>query len=470
MTRVKSNSKDVLLILGHIGLGALLFSIPPLSKYFGYFFTIFGVYKIVNSKNTGIYSAHFFAAYSIGVEMMMRMARSTIVWEYGKLAIVIFCFTGLVVERLRKDKPTPIIIYLLCLLPSIVFIYDADLSKMYYSSKFELFTYNLSGPIALAFSAIYFYRRKMTINEFKRISYWLLMPLITVLVFIMFKEFSYGTIEFNYSANAYASGGFGPNQVATILGLGMLIIGFSFIFNYQIFFSKYFDVFLFILLFYRCLLTFSRGGLITPLISIILMLLFISLYYPKRFFNLRTMGVLIVGVIIGIFFLIKVNEKTGGFLEERYQGNTQDTKYTGKKILLNGRDRLFLADLQIFTEHPIVGTGLGLAQIRRAELAGFSATSHSELTRMISEHGLYGVFALLMIIYLPWKEFRLTRNYYNRALLIGCISFAFISISHSGMRTCSPSFIYGLAFVNIISTTVRKQITIKRMDAVQELS
>jgi len=457
MNKQTKFSRSVIFILAHISLGVIFLTYPEFTKYYVLLFTVYGVFSIISKRNTGYNAAHFFAAYMIGLEILMRMTRSTIVWEYGKLAIVIFFFTAFLVEKLKRETPVPAVLYLICLFPSLLFIFDADLSSTKYSSNFELFTYNLSGPIALTFSVIYFYKRKMSFNEFREISYWMILPLITLLVYIILKARSSGAIEYNFSANFQASGGFGPNQVSTVLGLGILILGFAFVFNYKLTYSRYFDIALLIIFFYRGLLTFSRGGVITPIISIVLMLLLMSTYFPRRFFNPRILGIVIIGVIIGYFVFATVNTKTGGFLEERYQGNTQDTEYTGQKKIWSGRDRLFFADIQVFLENPVMGAGLGLAQIRRAELAGFSATSHSELSRLLSEHGLFGIFALSMLILLPWREFRRSKSYYNKAIIVGCVSFAFLSMSHSGMRTVCPSFIYGLALVNIITPTKKQK-------------
>jgi hypothetical protein len=449
--------KRILLILAHVGLGFVLFAIPQITKYCILIFTSYGLIKIISKKNQGYNTAHLYAAYIIGFEILLRMTKSVIIYEYGKLAIVILFFIGIIVEKLKRETPSVILIYIACLCPAILLTIHASLEGTNFKSGFELLTYNLSGPIALTVSVFYFYKRKMSLSEFREISYWMILPLFTMLIYIVLKARSYTEIVFDYSANTFESGGFGPNQVSTILGLGIFLIGFSFVFSYKLTFSRYLDLIMVIIFFYRGLLTFSRGGIISPIISIVLMLLIISTYFPKRIFNGRMLGIVIISGIVGFYSFVRANEKSGGFLEERYQGNTLGTKYTGQKVLWDGRDKLLSGDLIVFLENPILGVGPGLAQIRRSQITGFSAASHTEFSRMLSEHGIFGIFALCILIWLPIKEFKRLKSYYNKAILVGCTSFAFLSMSHSGMRTACPSFIFGLAFINIVSPFKRKK-------------
>ena len=65
----------------------------------------------------------------------------------------------------------------------------------------------------------------------------------------------------------------------------------------------------------------------------------------------------------------------------------------------------------------------------------------------MSEHGLLGILAVLILIFVPvlfWLKFK--NNYYFLAFM----AFWFLTINHSAMRIALPAFIYGLALLYIV--------------------
>ena len=70
-------------------------------------------------------------------------------------------------------------------------------------------------------------------------------------------------------SNFAASGGFGPNQVATVLGIGIFVLAVRFFISKELFYHKLFDLALLGLLGFRALVTFSRGGVLTAIIMIL---------------------------------------------------------------------------------------------------------------------------------------------------------------------------------------------------------
>ena len=110
------------------------------------------------------------------------------------------------------------------------------------------------------------------------------MPIVSLCSFQFFKSpISYintGCTE----SNLELSGFFGPNQVATILGLGMFVFFFRLVFISSTKVIIFVNVILLSYMYYRGLLTFSRGGIITGLAMIFVLLFFyycikINLYY-----------------------------------------------------------------------------------------------------------------------------------------------------------------------------------------------
>ena len=107
---------------------------------------------------------------------------------------------------------------------------------------------------------------------------------------------------------------------------------------------------------------------------------------------------------------------------------------------------MFLDDLQGFIQNPFVGVGAnGAKELRLQKGQGLKA-SHNEISRLLSEHGMFALFILLILIFTP-LIFRLNnkKNIFFYALL----GFWFLTINHSAMRIAAPAFIYALALLNV---------------------
>lgn len=83
--------------------------------------------------------------------------------------------------------------------------------------------FNLSGPFCLAISSIYMFKRKIVFTDLQNILTIIGLPIITTVVYLFLYNPSVKDVVTGTSSNFETSGGFGPNQVSTILGLGMFI-------------------------------------------------------------------------------------------------------------------------------------------------------------------------------------------------------------------------------------------------------
>ena len=107
-----------------------------------------------------------------------------------------------------------------------------------------------------------------------------------------------------------------------------------------------------------------------------------------------------------------------------------------------------------------MGIGVGKTREYREEKLDILAASHNELSRLLSEHGIFGLFALLILLIAP-LFFRISnrKNY----LFYSFYGFWFLTINHSSMRIAAPAFLYALALINIIdekkNPVHRKQIS-----------
>lgn len=90
------------LILAHIGLGILLFSLGFLSKIYSLVIPIFGVLFIMRTQNNNN-QVLIACSYLIGSEVLMRMTGGNISHELAKYTVIIYCLMGVYSQYLKKN-------------------------------------------------------------------------------------------------------------------------------------------------------------------------------------------------------------------------------------------------------------------------------------------------------------------------------------------------------------------------------
>ena len=73
--------------------------------------------------------------------------------------------------------------------------------------------------------------------------------------------------------------------------------------------------------------------------------------------------------------------------------------------------------------------------------------SHNEITRLLGEHGSFGVLILLILLSTPLI---LYLNNKHHIYLLCCLLFWLLTINHAAMRLAAPAFVYSLALMKII--------------------
>jgi O-antigen ligase len=312
--------------------------------------------------------------------------------------------------------------------------------------------FNLSGPILLGVSAIYFYRRSLEISTLLNMLFYMLLPIISMLSLLYFKTPDIDEIAFGGGANFEASGGYGPNQVATILGLGVFIVGVYLFFKQRVFGLFSVDMFLFTYVLYRGLITFSRGGMITAFLAISLFTYYYILSKENKILNLAKYTGLLALFVIALF--IYTSNVTGGMLENRYANKNAAGGF--KSDITTGRGTLFISEVSAFLDHPFFGIGVGGSKFYRMEELEIQAASHNEMSRLVAEHGLIGIVALMILIIVPIR-LMFKQSYLARAFLASFLLFWFLTINHSAMRIALPGYIYGLSVAIIAFKETEKE-------------
>lgn len=444
----KEESLYLNLILFHAGIGFLVFLFPFVSKLYGYAIFIFGSYYIIKKQNKSN-EALIAAAYVVGSEVFLRMTGGNPLYEISKYGVMVFLFIGMFYTGFSRNA-TPYWLFLLLLVPSVVlstFVLNFDTNIK------NTIAFNISGPVCLGVASLYTFRRKISLDQMNNILLSIGLPIVTLMVYLTFYTPNIREIITGTSSNFEASGGFGPNQVATILGLGMFIFFSRAILESRTKFMLILNFIIAINISYRGMVTFSRGGMITGFMMIVLLLLF--LYSKSNYTGRVKLNYVLVLVSIAMMMTwFYTSYQTGGLINKRYAN--QDALGRVKESKFTGREEIATSEIETFLKNPILGVGVGKgAEVRLVE-TGSGDLSHDEITRMLAEHGSLGIIGLLILFFTPLVLY--IENKFNMFLLC-FVLFWFLTINHAAMRTAAPAFVYSLSLLNINFGGVSKKST-----------
>jgi len=424
----------------HILIGGVVYLFRPLSIVYALAIVVFGCIHIVKNQNRNN-EVLYWCGYVVCAEVFLRMTKGNIGNEYGKYAVILFVLIGIYYRSFSKNA-IPVWIYLLLLIPGVIYSTSAlDLE----TDIRKAIVFNISGPVCLAFSALYCYQRKVTLKQIDGVLQMMSFPIVTMVSYLYLYNPSIRDVVTGTESNFATSGGFGPNQVSTILGLGIFLFFVRTIFYSKSLFLLILNSLLLFIVAFRGIVTFSRGGVITGGIMIVLLLLKLFVLGNSK---ARTRLVLIFG--IAVFGLIGIwsysSYQTKGLIERRYAN--ENVQGVEKESKLSGREVLIEAELQMFMENPIFGIGVGKNREYRKELTGIEAASHNEISRMLAEHGSLGIAALLVLLLTPtFLAFNNPQHFYLFSFFI----FWLLTINHAAMRIAAPAFVYALSLLKVES-------------------
>lgn len=438
----------------HIVIGLLVFLMPFFSKVFFVMAIVYFMVRILRaplkSKAPEILIA---CAYLVGAEVFLRMNGGTVFYEAIKYLVIGFIALGLFSNGFANQSFI-YVLYLFLLIPGIFVAvsqlgFDTDIRRA--------IAFNLSGPLCLGIVAVFCYRRTVTFQQLKMILLALMLPLLSMTVYLFLYTPNLQEVITSTSSNFEASGGFGPNQVATVLGIGVFVMAARYFMSKETVFLKGLDLLLLGLFGFRALVTFSRGGVVT---AIIMILFFLGVYYfkvnLKKKFQIKASLIVFLGIIILTWLVSTI--QTSGFIEKRYAN--QDAAGREKEDITTGRTDLVAFELSEFVNNPFLGIGVGKIKEQRLNETGVQAASHNEMSRMVAEHGLLGIFAFLILFVTP-LAFRLGNT--SNVFFYSFYLFWFLTINHSAMRIAAPAFLYGLCLLNITYEN-KKENRLKTLD------
>ncbi len=436
--KANPNKEYIQLLLLHIGMAFAIYLYRPISPILLLGILFYFTFIIIQNENRNN-EALMAAAYIAGAEVFFRQTDGMVFYETGKYAVIIFLLIGMFFKG-TSSKTVPFWTYLLILFPGVII---GALSMSYDAPIRNQIAFNLSGPVALGVSALYCYYKKIKKEDFQKVILMLLLPLISQMFFLYLYTPSLQEGIINMSGNYAATGGYGPNQISSVLGLGaFLLVTRLFTVKHKL--INIIDLVLLGLMGYRAVITFSRGGVFTALICIVAFLVIYYYKQGKKEQGKNNFKLILLGASVLLIWTFS-SIQTFGLIENRYENRTAGGEL--KDDITTGRVELVTTELLAFYKHPFIGIGVGKGKEYRGETLGVEIASHNEISRLLSEHGLLGLFALLILIFVPilfWTKFK--NNYYFLAFM----AFWFLTINHSAMRIALPALVYGLALLYIV--------------------
>ena len=192
-------------------------------------------------------------------------------------------------------------------------------------------------------------------------------------------------------------------------------------------------------------LTFSRTGLYLAGCSLTV-LIFYLLKGNRGNRKLQAVRALVVIFGITYFFLVpKLDNFTAGNITKRFE-NTN----------LTHRDELAMVDLRIWSDNFLIGIGPGMGRDLRGEY-GRRGAAHTELTRLVSEHGVLGLMSLAFLLGIILTSMNRQKQHWTRAFMASIFTWSALFLCVSAMRLVAPSFLLGLISVTLAPLYQRKR-------------
>ncbi|MFN3759491.1 MAG: O-antigen ligase family protein [Algoriphagus aquaeductus] len=432
-----------------VGISATISTLPVIVFFYStIIYTIINLLYVASKERARLIGE--IIIYFASFEAIGRLAQADpfLPYELGKYLILFLCPLGILIGRGFSIKGSLGLIILILALPAAFF--DESGIVSYNDVKF-----NILGLLNIGMAIWFYSSLKISLKTLVSWSKLMLYPIVSVLVFTIIRTPDLDTVEFTLGANFATAGGFGSNQVSTILGLGVFLLAACILLNYRITGYKWLDLVVLALLTVQGLLTFSRGGMIGGFFGILVLMFHLTKLSVKERKRLSIPNfkkyVLPVGILLVIVMAV-ANSITGGMLLLRYMGETQGTLAGSAEKSLNkittNRSDIFLEDVELFSEYPIMGVGVGASTYLRDDYKGYAP--HVELSRLLAEHGLLGVIIFLLFLVV----FVLNKNgapeNISKGILMACFFIGFLATFHSATRTYITPLLMGISCVGIL--------------------
>jgi O-antigen ligase len=421
------HAQVVRFLLLHAPLMLVFINLPFAATLHSLLTVLVGLHFLIQDKHP--IRVSWVLAYIAGAEILWRGAESTLVWEYGKYTVLFLSVLALLKYRLLNKVTLWPILFLLALLPGVFVapIFDR-----------EAISFQLAGPIALAVASLFFSAVEFRKSDLQRLFLAMVAPTLSMGVLILYYALT-GNIEFSGAgANEVVTGGIGANQVTSAVSFGVMGAFFLAFLNYRDVFLRNLMIALAVGLTIASVLTFSRAGLWNTLGAVLIAALFLSRdrWRSGRFFN----TVLVLAVLAAVVIFPFLMNLTGGALAQRFS----DMDSTGRDVLVE-------IDYQVFLDNPIWGVGVGQSIYYHLPYFGYPKPTHTEYTRLLAEHGFFGVMAIVILLGVTLSRMFSGRSSFSKSVSTGFTIWALLYMLHSATRMVAPSLAFGLGAARFLT-------------------
>lgn len=361
----------------------------------------------------------FVLGYVMAAEPLWRVSNAMVFYETGKYALGGLSILAIFRYRLLHRADKTYLFYFLLLLPSLLVLPYFDRRQI---------SFNLSGPFSLMMVATFLSTQQISARTLRKL---FLVTLAPILGLTIVATYSTLTIEVtSFYTSKVASGGIGQNQASSIFGLGLVFAIFFLYIDRENRMLRWLIAAIGVWCATQAALTFSRGGVATAIGTIAAASFFLLRERHKR-------GSVVLGVgfllLAGYLVVPQLNEFTDGAFGKRFTSTH-----------LTGRDKIMQADVIAFKENPLFGVGPGESKDYHLITTGRRASSHTEYSRLLAEHGVCGAISLLLLLGASVRRLLRQTSMTGRALAAGFTVWTLLYMFHAAMRMAAASFIFGL--------------------------
>lgn len=426
------NIRVIFFLLLHIPLGLLSDLSPWISTAYALAVLLFGLRAALLGRSAQvIYAVSYIAA----GEVLWRMTGANLFWEYAKYAAVLILFVATVIEwsqnpstrRLRSVAP---IVFGAALLPAVAYTFLV----LGFEEAIDPLSFNLSSYLMIGMFALYIWARPMNRDTTIRMLLATLAPIVAITFLAIYLTLTdLESLIFLGESNWLTSGSYGPNQVSNIMGFGAFIAVVLFIMIPRAWGARTFILLILMAMLVQGLLTFSRGGIY----SFVLALAVFSFHLMntrKARGRVLLLFTLFTVILVSVIYPA-LDRFTAGSLVQRF--SNLDT---------TGRFEAAQADLAAFLDNPFLGVGVGQAEAYRLEFLGIAIAAHTEYTRLLGEHGLFGILILMILAWMLLNRYLANEAGIGRALSAGLSIWALSIMAHSATRIAVVPLALSLAF------------------------
>lgn len=415
------------------------FSPPPLSTLHAVGTLAIALWLVGVRRNAEAVAC--IAAYVAASDVLWRMTEASVPWEVSKLSLVAIFSLGIfrIIRRPRRIG-LPITLLLLLVPSAVVTVERFGIL----GNGRERLSFELGAYVALVAGVIFFSNLKIERQTYAGVLWMIVGPTLSVnsiatlgTVGLQATDFS-GTVS-----NNAASGGYGPNQVSALIGVGAMVCVFL-VFLERRPVLRVLAAVLAIWFLAQSVLTFSRGGSFNLVVALIVATPFFlrTAQMAVRFLTV----IAVVGVIIAFAMIPVIQNITD---------NQFGARFTNSDPTLRGD--LMRSELEAWSDNVALGIGVGMMErtvqdrgaAERGELP--KLPTHTEFTRLLAEHGLLGLAAILVLIALAVRGVRSQVLTEGRIISVVLVAWCASEVSHSATRLALVPFLFALASVTMVA-------------------